>query len=137
MACRNLTKKFVDIRNAAKANRSLAIKEDSNDSREPESGLLKSEVSWKSTKNTLPPAWVDQIEQAEEDVSKIQNKMRELAALHTKRLMVNFEADESQQEREIESKTREITDIFHHAEGVLKRFAKQSENPSLSVAEKT
>lgn len=32
MACRNLTKKFVDIRNGAKANRSLAVGHDSNDS---------------------------------------------------------------------------------------------------------
>mmetsp|Transcript_3698 Transcript_3698/g.6130 ORF Transcript_3698/g.6130 Transcript_3698/m.6130 type:complete len:318 (+) Transcript_3698:107-1060(+) len=142
MACRNLTKKFVDIRNAAKANRHLNVKGgDSDDSKGSESILLQSEMSnssnWKSPKNTLPPAWVDQIEAAEEDVSKIQSKIQELNALHNKRLMVNFEADETQQEREIDSKTREITGLFHHAEGVLKRFGKQSEDPSLTVAERT
>ena len=51
--------------------------------------------------------------------------------------MVNFETDEAEQEREIEAKTREITEVFHHAEGLLKRFSKQSEDPSLSVAERT
>lgn len=35
MACRNLTKKFIDIRNGAKANRSLIGKENSDE------GLLK------------------------------------------------------------------------------------------------
>lgn len=35
--------------------------------------------------------------------------------MHSKRLMVNFESDEAQQERDIDSKTREITEVFHHA----------------------
>eukprot|EP00128_Syssomonas_multiformis_P014396 Colp12_sorted_trinity150504_noHs@34340 len=63
--------------------------------------------------------------------------MGELSALHTKRLMVNFETDEAHQEREIDAKTREITDLFHHAENVLKRFGKQSEDTTLSVADRT
>lgn len=63
--------------------------------------------------------------------------VRELNALHTKRLMVNFELDEAQQEREIDSKTHEITEIFHHAESILKRFGKQSEDPSTPAAERT
>lgn len=50
--------------------------------------------------------------------------------------MVNFETDESQQEREIDGKTREITAVFHHAEGVLKRFGKDSERPNIEEAEK-
>ena len=29
--------------------------------------------------------------------------------------MVNFEDDEAQQERDIDAKTREITEVFHHA----------------------
>ena len=60
-----------------------------------------------------------------------------MTALHNKRLMVNFETDEAEQEREIEAKTREITEVFHHAEGLLKRFSKQSEDPSLSQSERT
>jgi len=51
--------------------------------------------------------------------------VRELGALHTKRLMVNFESDETQQEREIEAKTHEITEVFHHAEKVLKRCGRE------------
>jgi hypothetical protein len=61
----------------------------------------------------------------------------EVDALHRKRLKVNFDTDEAQQEYEIEAKTREITEVFHHAEGLLKKFGKQSEDPNLSTGEKT
>ena len=63
--------------------------------------------------------------------------MRELNAAHTKRLMVNFTADETQQEREIDFKTREITDLFHHAENLLKKFSKQVDSSAISVSEQT
>lgn len=49
--------------------------------------------------------------------------MLELKALHTKRLMVNFESDEIKQEREIDIVTQEITEIFRNVEGALKSFA--------------
>ena len=39
----------------------------------------------------------------------------ELAGLHTKRLMVNFEVDEEAQEHEIDMKTMEVTELFRHA----------------------
>lgn len=41
MASRNLTKKFVELRNAAKASRSLGITKDEGDESGGESGLLK------------------------------------------------------------------------------------------------
>ena len=63
--------------------------------------------------------------------------MKELSALHTRRLMVNFETDETQQEREIDSKTREITELFRHAEGLLKNFGKQGDESTISQSEQT
>ena len=62
--------------------------------------------------------------------------MRELSTLHTKRLMVNFENDEKQQEQAIERCTTEITTIFRHAEEILKKFGSQAKDPKLSQAEK-
>lgn len=131
MASRNLTKKFVEMRTASRVSKGLGLKYD--EERESgEAGLLKqqggeSAAAWKSMKNSLPPAWVEQIEKVDEDVAKIQLKMNELSALHKKRLKVDFETDETQQEREIDAKTREITEVFHHAENLLKRFGKQTE----------
>ena len=63
--------------------------------------------------------------------------MRELSTLHTKRLMVNFESDEKQQEQAIERCTTDITTIFRHAEDILKKFGSQAKDPKLSQAERT
>ena len=64
--------------------------------------------------------------------------VRELSTLHTKRLMVNFDdVSEQQQEHEIDLCTREITDIFRHAEGILKQFSKQGDESKISNSERT
>ena len=65
------------------------------------------------------------------------NLVRELSTLHTKRLMVNFETDEAEQEAQIDRCTNEITKIFRHAEGILKQFGSQAKDPSISPAERT
>ena len=61
--------------------------------------------------------------------------VNELSALRTKRLMANFDTDEVQQDREIDMKTREITELFHHAEGLLQVFDKQRKDPKISQSE--
>lgn len=38
--------------------------------------------------------------------------------------MVNFDTDEEEKEYQINMKTKEITDKFHHAEMLLKKFSK-------------
>ena len=63
--------------------------------------------------------------------------VKELGALQTKRLMVNFKTVEIQQEREIDIKTREITEIFRKSEYLLKVFGRQGNNLKISVTEKT
>ena len=63
--------------------------------------------------------------------------MKELGALHTKRLMVNFKTDEIQLEQEIDFKTREITEIFRKSESLLKVFGKQGNNLKISASEQT
>lgn len=62
--------------------------------------------------------------------------MRDLSALHTKRLMVNFETDEAHQEREIDLCTQDITELFRHAENLLKQFGKQGDEAKISQEER-
>lgn len=62
--------------------------------------------------------------------------VRDLSGLHTKRLMVNFDTDESVQEREIDILTHKITDVFRHAEGLLKKFGRQGDEGNISAQEK-
>ena len=62
--------------------------------------------------------------------------MLHLNALHTKRLMVNFESDEVKQERDIEAATGETTQLFRHAESLLKEFSAQTDKHDGTVQEK-
>lgn len=139
MATRNLTRKYVDIRNAQRANRVTGFHENNvRVNGEDQGSLLETRTrEFNAAKNSLPPLWVEKIEVVEEDINKIQNKMRELSTLHTKRLMVNFESDEKQQEQAIERCTTDITTIFRHAEDILKKFGSQAKDPKLSQAERT
>lgn len=94
-----------------------------------------------ATRENGPPRWKKEIDVIDSAVKKIQKKSnvlicisnprnknmlflaaKELQALHSKRLMVNFENDEETQEIEIEQKTAEITALFREADGGLKRI---------------
>jgi syntaxin 16 len=119
MATRNLTKNFNELRQQGKSDRGGNDYDDSNNDR---SLLSESGANYRSMKDSLPPLWIEKIEQAEEDITKIQSKMKDLVALHNKRLMVDFESDEAEQERRIEDETGQITGLFRHAESVLKKF---------------
>ena len=66
----------MDLRNAAKANRALrtASADESSDTELLHGAGGSDSSSWKASKDTLPPLWVDNIEQAEADITKIQSK---------------------------------------------------------------
>ncbi|CAM9982235.1 unnamed protein product, partial [Phaeothamnion confervicola] len=88
----------------------------------------------------LPPVWVDKVDRVEEDVREIQRRMRDLSALHTKRLMVSFDESEADKEREIETRTAEVTQLFRHAEKQLKLVMNDGQGPGrpeLTAAELT
>ena len=137
MAFRNITKRFNEIRNQQKANRGLNASNFDGISRDGSSGTRvdamleevdfdlafskKKNKQYEALKQELPPLWVDSMSTAEEHISHIQTKIRELAALHAARLMVNFEADEAQQEHQIERCTNDITQIFRETEAILTR----------------
>ena len=85
--------------------------------------------SWNSieSNNSLLPSY--------SRVPFMHSLVNELSALRTKRLMANFDTDDAQQDREIDMKTREITELFHHAEGLLQVFDKQRKDPNISQSE--
>jgi len=124
MATRNLTRKFLDLRTSFNLNSKTSSGRQRNGSN---AELLKtvdieSSSNWKPNKEAMPPIWVDNMDRIEQDIAKIQSKMMDLKGLHTKRLMVNFESDEKEQERDIDRTTQEITEIFRNAEGLLKKI---------------
>jgi len=87
-------------------------------------------------RSQLPPMWVDIVENIEEKTRQIQLKMRELAQMHTKRLMVTFDdSSDEAQDREIQILTHHITDLFHHANKSLAQIGKDAGGTGHSVSE--
>ncbi len=79
MTTRNLTRKFVDARNSAKANRQLhGSSYDEGETARLQPSNSSDSSSWKSSSDKLPPLWVDSIEQAEADLTKIQSKSKKI-----------------------------------------------------------
>ncbi|CAM9150205.1 unnamed protein product [Ectocarpus sp. 6 AP-2014] len=138
MATRDLTRRFAELRVLQHG-----VEGSASESKRPgdafsESGLLddaSTGTSWASTRHQLPPLWVDKVDGVEEDVRLIQLKLRELSALHTKRLMVTFDESEAERERDVEDATREVTALFRRAERQLKHL--MGESAGLTQAEAT
>ncbi|XP_050235856.1 syntaxin-42-like isoform X2 [Mercurialis annua] len=70
----------------------------------------------------LPPAWVDDTEEMNVNIQRIRAKMAELVKAHSKALMPSF-GDGKDDQRLIESLTREITDLLRKSEKRLKKLS--------------
>ncbi|CAM9216562.1 unnamed protein product, partial [Ectocarpus sp. 4 AP-2014] len=138
MATRDLTRRFAELRVLQHGVEGSASEIKRPGDAFSESGLLddaSTGTSWASTRHQLPPLWVDKVDGVEEDVRLIQLKLRELSALHTKRLMVTFDESEAERERDVEDATREVTALFRRAERQLKHL--MGESSGLTPAEAT
>lgn len=77
---------------------------------------------WHAARLQLPPAWVDLVDRVEALIAQIESKIKELEALHRKRLLVGFDDTEAAKERDIDFMTQEITAMLRESESVLKRL---------------
>lgn len=66
------------------------------------------------------PIWVKTVDEIKSLVSSIKSKIKILNQLHKNRLLVRFDNSEAVKDREIDGLTREITDIFHKCEKMIK-----------------
>lgn len=71
---------------------------------------------------TLPPRWVDVSDEVEQILSDLEPKITRLDRLHSKHLLPGF-VDRSQEERDIESLTNEITREFRRASKMIASLA--------------
>ncbi|XP_064132347.1 syntaxin-16 isoform X3 [Loxodonta africana] len=133
MATRRLTDAFLLLRNNSIQNRQLLAEQVSShttssplhsrslaaladDRMALVSGLsLDPEAAIGVTKR-LPPKWVDGVDEIQYDVSRIKQKMKELAGLHDKHLNRPTLDDSSEEEHAIEITTQEITQLFHRCQ---------------------
>ncbi|KAJ1412585.1 Target SNARE coiled-coil-like proteiny domain [Sesbania bispinosa] len=70
----------------------------------------------------LPPSWVDDSEEIATNIQRAKIKMSELTKAHAKALMPSF-GDGKDDQRQIETLTREITDLLRKSEMRLKRLS--------------
>uniref|UniRef100_A0A4W3JU84 Syntaxin 16 n=1 Tax=Callorhinchus milii TaxID=7868 RepID=A0A4W3JU84_CALMI len=116
MATRRLTDAFVLMRNNAIQTRHLLAEQIADDRMALVSGIsLDPEAAIAVTKR-LPPKWVDGVEQIQFDITRIKQKMKELASLHDKYLNRPTLDDSSEEEHAIEITTQEITQMFHRCQ---------------------
>lgn len=129
MATRRLTDAFLLLRNNAVHNRHILAEQVSNDGgRAPGHGALADdrmalvsgisldpEAAIGVTKR-LSPKWVDGVEEINYDITRIKQKMKELASLHDKHLNRPTLDDSTEAEHAIEISTQEITQMFHRCQ---------------------
>ncbi|WFC96110.1 t-SNARE affecting a late Golgi compartment protein 2 [Malassezia brasiliensis] len=78
-----------------------------------------------SMPSKLPPAWMDVSEEVDALLESMTPKLAELDRLHAKHLLPSF-VDKTEQERQIESLTSEITSDFRRASQHIARLAAQT-----------
>lgn len=116
MATRRLTDAFLLLRNNAVHNRHILAEQLADDRMALVSGIsLDPEAAIGVTKR-LSPKWVDGVEEINYDITRIKQKMKELASLHDKHLNRPTLDDSTEAEHAIEISTQEITQMFHRCQ---------------------
>ncbi|KAL0978243.1 hypothetical protein UPYG_G00167910 [Umbra pygmaea] len=64
----------------------------------------------------LSPKWVENVDEIQYEITRIQQKMKELAALHDKHMNRPTLDDSSEEEHAIEITTQEVTQMFHRCQ---------------------
>jgi len=112
MSTRSRTKEYVQIR-ARQVH-----------SPRPEGGQLLVEDDVRlDMEHTLAPEWVDVVDSIHNEFKLLKQDMKDLTALHNKRLKVKFNDDETETELQIERKTQDMTHKLRKCENGLKQIA--------------
>ncbi|RIB04114.1 t-SNARE [Gigaspora rosea] len=75
--------------------------------------------------SVLPPRWVDIVEEVDDDISQIKSLIPTLESLHRKHALPGFD-DRTEEEREIERLSSEITKLFQQCQQKIRRIADES-----------
>ncbi|XP_063951099.1 syntaxin-16-like [Lytechinus pictus] len=117
MASRSLTEVFILMRNNAAQSRHIY----SDHVHDDRMALVNSistdpDASVGATKLNIPPEWVNNTEEIQYDITRIQQKMKELSSLHDRYLNRPTLDDNMEEEHAIEIATQEITQMFHRCQ---------------------
>jgi syntaxin 16 len=97
---------------------STTVGNDSNDNSSSDSHV----ISFDQAKHTLPPYWVDNVDETKTQMEDIRKRMDSLDRVCRRRLMAFNDREERRLEEEINTLVRMITDLFKRTEKSLKRI---------------
>ena len=83
----------------------------------------------KKAQHTLPPYWVDKVDEVNANLEHIVNKMTQLEDVHRRRLLTFDDNEQQRYEREIDILTKSITIKFQESEKILKRILATGSKP--------
>ncbi|KAK5933773.1 hypothetical protein CgunFtcFv8_014228 [Champsocephalus gunnari] len=120
MATRRLTDAFLLMRNNAIQNRQILAEQELDELADDRMALvsgisLDPEAAIGVTKR-LPPKWTEGIEEIQYEITRVRQKMKDLALLHDKHMNRPTLDDSSEEEHAIEITTQEITQMFHRCQ---------------------
>eukprot|EP00794_Sanderia_malayensis_P018962 gene18962-20868_t len=121
MATRNLTQTFNNFRNIAIHHKGSSVSDHFRsddtvalvDSHDIEVGYERGGLS------SLPPQWVDSVEEVQYDISKIKQRIKDLSVLHDSHLNRPTLDEDIDKEHVIEITTQEITQMFHQCQRLI------------------
>ncbi|KAF5275024.1 hypothetical protein FQA39_LY06961 [Lamprigera yunnana] len=116
MAARNLTEIFLLMRNNAIRNRHIYAEDVSEHMALVE---LYDAEQGTGDDDRMPPAWIDQLEEAQFTLTKLKTKINDLHMLHSKHLHRPTFDENSEEEMFIENYTSEITGMFNHIHRIV------------------
>ena len=107
---------------------STSIENNSNTNNNKESSHVSIKISFDQARHTLPPYWVDNVDETTVQLEDINKRMINLSRVCKKRLMAFDDREEQKLEREITFMNM-ITELFKRAEGSLRRIFSASMVP--------
>ncbi|KAK5648239.1 hypothetical protein RI129_003131 [Pyrocoelia pectoralis] len=116
MVTRNLTEVFMLMRNNAMRNRHIYAEDVSENMALVELYDVEQEAA---ENNRMPPAWIDQLEEAQFTLTKLKTKISELNMLHSQHLHKPTFDENSDEELLIEGCTSEITSMFNNIHRIV------------------
>ncbi|XP_015253394.1 PREDICTED: syntaxin-16 isoform X2 [Cyprinodon variegatus] len=120
MATRRLTDAFLLMRNNAIQNRQILAEQELDELADDRMALvsgisLDPEAAIGVTKK-LPPKWIEGVDEIQYEITRIRQKMKDLALLHDKHMNRPTLDDSTEEEHAIEITTQEITQMFHRCQ---------------------
>ncbi|XP_065064525.1 syntaxin-16-like isoform X3 [Rhopilema esculentum] len=127
MATRTLTQTFVNFRNISVHNRGSIVAEFRSDDTASLVQNHDAEIGYGGGGfSSLPPQWVDSVEEIQYEISKIKQRIKDLSALHDRHLNRPTLDDNVEEEHVIEITTQEITQMFHQCQRLIQGISSRS-----------